>query len=105
MTLAPCTEEFWEFVRVLRTDHRVLHGFVSQDDITPEKQRQYMKSHWREYFIALVNGRPVGFVGSVNGDIRVCTHPDFQGQGVGAFMVDQLMRRFPRSFAKIKIGN
>jgi RimJ/RimL family protein N-acetyltransferase len=103
--LTPCTEEYWEFVRVLRTDPRVLDGFVQQSDITPEQQRKYMQAHWHEYFIALVNGKPAGFVGSVDGDIRVCTHPDYQGQGVGAFMVGELMRHFPRSFAKIKIDN
>ncbi len=105
LTLSPCTEEYWEFVRVLRTDPRVLHGFIQQADITPEQQRKYMQAHWQEYFIALVNGRSAGFVGSVDGDIRVCTHPDYQGQGVATFMVGELVRRFPRSFAKIKIGN
>ena len=105
MSLSPCTEEYWEFVRVLRTDDRVRHGFITQADITPEQQRKYMQAHWQEYFIALVNGQPAGFVGSVDGDIRVCTHPDYQGQGVGAFMVTEFIGRFPRSFAKIKIGN
>jgi hypothetical protein len=104
LTLSPCTEEHWEFVRVLRTDPRVLHGFIQQADITPEQQRKYMQVRWQEYCIALVNGQPAGFVGSVDGDIRVCTHPYYQGQGVGAFMVGELVRRFPRSFAKIKIG-
>jgi GNAT superfamily N-acetyltransferase len=64
-----------------------------------------MQAHWQEYFIALVNGRSAGFLGSVDEDIRVCTHPDYQSQGVGTFIVRELVRRFPRSFAKIKIGN
>ena len=81
-------------------------GFIAKvDDITPEQQRRYMQAHWQEYFIGLVNGQPAGYVGSVDGDIRVCTHPDYQRQGVAAFMIAELMRRFPRSFAKIKIGN
>jgi RimJ/RimL family protein N-acetyltransferase len=105
LTLVPCAEEYWEFVRALRTDPRTLHGFVDQADITPEQQRKYMQAHHQEYFIALADGRPVGFVGSVDGDIRVCTHPDFQRRGAATFMVTELMRRFPRSFAKIKSGN
>jgi GNAT superfamily N-acetyltransferase len=105
LTLSPCTEEYWEFVRALRTDLRVLHGFIQQADITPEQQRKYMRAHWQEYFVALWNRRPAGFVGSVDGDIRVCTHPDYQGQGVGTFMVAELTRRFPHAFAKIKIDN
>lgn len=103
--LSPCTEEYWEFVRLLRTDQRVLQGFISQAEITHEQQRKYMQAHWQEYFVALVNGKPAGFVGSVDGDIRVCTHPDYQRHGVAAFMIEELMRRFPQSFAKVKIGN
>jgi RimJ/RimL family protein N-acetyltransferase len=88
-----------------RTDPRVLYGFIQQAEITPEQHRKFMQAHWREYLIALVNGQPAGFVGSIDGDIRVCTHPDHQGNGVATFMVAELMRRFPKSYAKIKIGN
>ena len=35
LTLIPCAEEYWEFVRALRTDPRTLHGFVQKADITP----------------------------------------------------------------------
>ena len=105
LTLSPCTEEYWEFVRLLRTDPRVLSGFIQRSNITSEQQREYMQAHWQEYFIALVDGHPAGFVGSVDRDIRVCTHPDYQGQGVGSFMISELMRRFPQSVARIKIGN
>ena len=105
LELAPCAEKYWEFVRKLRTDPRVLEGFIQQTEITPEQQRTYMQAHWQEYFIGLIDGQPAGFVGSVEGDIRVCTSPDYQGQGLGVFMVGELMRRFPHSFAKIKIGN
>jgi RimJ/RimL family protein N-acetyltransferase len=105
MQIVPCTEEYWEFVRQLRTDPRVLDGFIQRTDITPQQQREYMQSHWQEYFIGLVDGQPAGFVGSVEGDIRVCTSPDYQGHGLGAFMVGELMQRFPHSVARIKIGN
>ena len=80
---------------MLRTDPRMLDGFIQRAEITPEQQRKYMQAHWQEYFVALVNGQPAAFVGSVDGDIRVCTHPDYQSLGVGTFMVTELMRRFP----------
>ena len=38
-------------------------------------------------------------------DIRVATHPDFQGKGVGKFMIESLMEAHPLSFAKVKIDN
>ena len=34
MKLVNCTEEYWEFVRVLRNDPRVQHGFIEEADIS-----------------------------------------------------------------------
>lgn len=105
MRLVPCTPAYWEFVRTLRTDPRTSHGFIQQVEITTEQQEKYMAGHWHEYFIALVNNEPAGFVGNVDDDIRVCTHPDFQRRGVGAFMIQELSKISPSGIAKIKIEN
>jgi GNAT superfamily N-acetyltransferase len=103
--LVPCTEEHWEFVRRLRTDPRTMHGFIQQGAITPAQQHRYMSAHWHQYYIAFLGNEPAGFVGNVEGDIRVCTHPDFQRKGVAAFMIGELMTRFPEASARIKIEN
>ena len=105
LTLVPCTEPYWEFVRELRTDPRVADGFIQKSGITPEQQKSYMEKHWREHFICLLDGKPAGYVGSIDRDIRVCTHPDFQHRGVGVFMVNELVKMFPDSYAKIKLDN
>jgi len=104
-SLVECGPEYWEFVRTLRTDERVLDGFIQRGQITPDQQTKYMTAHAHEYLIGLVDGKPAGFIGSVEDDIRVCTHPDYQKLGLGKFMVFELMRKFPGSFAKIKVGN
>ena len=39
------------------------------------------------YYLRIVEDQPAGFIGSVDNDIRVATHPDFQGKGIGLFMV------------------
>jgi len=57
------------------------------------------------YYLRIVDDKPAGFIGSVDGDIRVATHPDFQGKGIGLFMVNELMKIYPGRFAKIKMGN
>ncbi len=57
------------------------------------------------YFIALYNGQPAGYVGVINDDIRVATHPDFQKLGIGKAMITFISEKFPNSFAKIKINN
>jgi GNAT superfamily N-acetyltransferase len=105
MKLVPCTEPYWDFVRTLRMDERVAHGFIEKENITPEQQNKYMALHWTEFFIALVDDVPGGFVGCVDGDIRICTHPDFQRRGVGLFLMREIMKRFPTALAKVKIEN
>lgn len=105
MELAFCIEKYWEFVRQLRNDERVLDGFIQNTFITPEMQTQYMKKYSQFYRIALVNQTPAGYVGVIDDDIRVCTHPDFQKLGVGKFMILEIMKIFPNAYAKVKINN
>ena len=57
------------------------------------------------FFIALVEDVPAGFVGCIDGDIRICTHPDFQRRGVGVYIIREIMKRFPTAAAKVKIEN
>lgn len=103
--LVECSREFWEFVRVLRNDERVRGGFIQQGVISVEAQEAYMGAFASCYRVALWGGVPAGFVGVIDGDIRVCTHPDFQGLGVGKFMIEGIMKVFPGAFAKVKVGN
>jgi len=53
----------------------------------------------------LIDENPAGYVGVIDLDIRVATHPEFQGKGVGKFMINALMTLYPESFAKIKVEN
>lgn len=97
--------EYFEFIRRLRNDERVKGGFVEQGHVTREKQDAYMAVHAHEYVVGLVDGAPAGYAGSVDGDIRVCTHPDFQGKGVARAMIEEVLRRFPGSTAKVRVEN
>jgi GNAT superfamily N-acetyltransferase len=105
MELVNCTNQFWEFVRKLRMDERVIDGFLQTHPITEEQQAKYMSGNSQHYRIALVDGKPAGYVGVIEDDIRVCTHPDFQGMGVGKFMINECMNIWPTAYAKVKIGN
>ena len=105
MELVECTEEYWEFVRILRNDNRVINGFIKSDYITKEMQKLYMSNYFSCYYIALVDGKPAGFVGVIEDDIRVCTHPDYQGMGVGKFMINRCIEKKPSAFAKVKLDN
>lgn len=103
--LVNCTEEFWEFVRVLRMDKRVIDGFLETIPITEEQQIKYMNKNAQHYRICLVDEKPAGYVGVIENDIRICTHPDFQGMGVGKFMITECMNIWPTAYAKVKLGN
>jgi len=98
-------EKYWEFIRKLRTNEEVIRGFVQQGDISPEQQEIYMKKYGHMYYICIVDDQPVGFIGVIDRDIRVATHPDFQKRGVGKFMINELMKLHPDSLAKVKVDN
>ena len=101
--------KYWDFVRELRSNDLVQDGFVENVKITKDQQIKYMQKHNDEYYICLKKMDritiPVGFVGSVDDDIRVCVHPHYQGEGLGKFMVNELMKLYPNSYAKIKHDN
>jgi len=105
MKLVKCTQEYWEFTRILRNDERVQGGFIKSDYITSEMQKSYMEKYSQYYRIAIINGNPCGYIGVINDDIRVCTHPNFQGRGVGKFMLKEILKIFPNAFGKVKIEN
>lgn len=97
--------EYYEFIRQLRNDDRVQGGFIERVCITPEQQLAYMAKHADCYYVCLCNARPAGYIGAIDGDIRIATHPDFQGVGVGLFMVQELVKRHPGCIARVKHGN
>ena len=103
--LVKCLPIYWEFVRQLRCDPRVKDGFIQQGEITPDQQITYMTTHREDYWICLCDHHPAGFVGVVEDDIRVCTHPDFQGRGLGRFMINEVIKQCPKAIAKIKSDN
>jgi RimJ/RimL family protein N-acetyltransferase len=105
LNLVECTPNYFDFVRVLRNDTRVLDGFIQSQKISEEMQKKYMSKNSQFYRIALVDKEPVGYVGVINGDIRVCTHPDYQGKGIGKFMINRCLEIWPDAFAKVKIDN
>ncbi len=99
------SEEHYEFIRELRVHPDNISGFIEQVEITPEQQIEYMSKYRDNYYIALEDNRPVGWVGVIDGDIRVCVHPEDKGKGVGKFMIDELMKIHPKSYAKVLWGN
>lgn len=105
MKLVNCDKKYWEFVRQLRTDIKNTDGFIQQVNITEEEQIKYMEKYHSNYFICLLDDIPVGFIGEIDGDIRVCTDHNYKNKGIGKFMVIELLKLKKNIFAKIKINN
>ena len=97
--------KYWEIIRQLRNDPRCQSGFIEQVSITKDQQIEYMSRYSDCYYLCLVDGNPAGFIGVIDDDIRVCTHPDYWKKGVALFMVKEIKRVYPKCFAKVKINN
>lgn len=98
-------EKYWDFILNLRNDPRVKHGFIKQDHIQKTEHYSFMNLHGANFYICLDCESPVGYIGVINQDIRVATHPDHQGKGVAKFMVNELMKKKPTAIAKVKVNN
>lgn len=96
---------YWEFIRNLRNMDGVRQGFIQQEIISQEAHEEYMKKNSNFFWICLDKGLAIGYTGIIDDDIRVATHPDHQGRGVGKFMINEIMKINPQAFAKIKLEN
>lgn len=99
------TIEYWEFIKDVRNSDRVREGFIDQNKISSKEQAEYMKKNGEFFWVCLEGIVPVGYVGIIENDIRVATHPDHHKKGVATFMISEIMKKYPEAFAKIKIEN
>ena len=105
MELVLNESKYWDFIRELRNAKGVKEGFINQSHITPEMHNDFMKKWGDNFYICIIDTKPAGYVGVIDNDIRVATHPYFQGVGVGTFMINEIMKLFPDAFAKVKLEN
>ena len=106
LELVLCTEEYWEFVRLLRMNPINQEGFFTQANITSEQQKEFMSHNWSKYKICLVDNEPAGYIGLLHGhEITYCVHPDFHGKGIGTFMIKNFSKLFNNIDAFVKVDN
>jgi len=101
----PNNERYYEFIRELRSHPDLVSGFVQQGKITSEQQKEYMKKHGHEYYICLYDKEPVGFIGSVNKDIRLAVKKEFQRMGIASFMLSEISKIISDYEVKVKSDN
>ena len=106
MKLVNCTEQYWEFVRLLRTNPENQEGFFTHAKITPEQQENFMSVNFHNYKICLVDGEPAGYVGLLEEhEITYCVSPEFHSRGIGTFMVKECSFLWGEVNAYVKIDN
>ena len=106
LELVLCTEEYWEFVRLLRMNPINQEGFFTQANITSEQQKEFMSHNWSKYKICLVDNEPAGYIGLLHGhEITYCVHPGFHGKGIGTFMIKNFSKLFSNIDAFVKVDN
>lgn len=100
MKLVDCTEEYWEFVRELRTNEQNSIWFYTQPKITTEEQKKFMSNNSYKYKICLVNDLPTGYIGIINNnEITYCVKPEFKNMGIGTFMVSEFIKLYDELIA------
>ena len=106
MRLIDNSSEHWFFIRRLRYHPENVLGFVKSLVPSNDEQVDYMSEHNDDYKICLNDdGDSVGFIGDVDGDIRLAVSPDHKGKGVGKFMLSEYAKIKPHARAKVKHGN
>lgn len=109
MELVDCSKKYWEFVRELRINPKVINSFVDQKFITKTQQQEYMKVNNSFFKICLKDKLPVGYIGliGVNKDeITLCVDPFYQGLGIGSFMLKEFIYFINKSvWSKVKKEN
>lgn len=105
LRMVPCSERHWEFIRLLRMNREVEGGFIERADISVEDQICYMTKYAEDYRVCIDDQTPCGYIGVVENDLRICVLPDYWGQGVGSFMLNQMKELWPNPQVKIKASN
>jgi RimJ/RimL family protein N-acetyltransferase len=106
MELVSCTQEYWEFVRLLRIHPLNQKFFSTQVQIKSEDQIVFMEKNSYRYKICLLNNNPVGYIGLIkNNEITYCVHPDYQSKGIGTFMVSNFTKLHSELIAFVKPEN
>lgn len=105
LKLVKNSEEFYLFIRDLRTHPLNVSGFLERVEISDSQQFEYMKKHKNEYWICLSGDTPVGFVGVVDEDIRLAVDPNFKNKGIGTFMVGEILKINNIATAKVLLKN
>jgi RimJ/RimL family protein N-acetyltransferase len=105
LKLVENNKDYYEVIRLLRTDPNNTSGFLEQVEITPEQQLKYMEKYEKNYWICLMNNLPVGFIGVIDTDIRFAVNHNYKNMGIGSFMINEIKNKGIEVTSKVLIDN
>jgi len=105
LKLVENNKDYYEVIRLLRTDPNNTSGFLEQVEITPEQQLNYMEKYEKNYWICLMNNLPVGFIGVIDTDIRFAVNHNYKNMGIGSFMINEIKNKGIEVTSKVLIDN
>ena len=103
MELVLCNPEYWEIVYSLRINFK--ESFLTQKYFSLSEHEEFMSKNSQNYYICLLDKKPIGFIGTVSGDVRIAVCELYQKKGVGKFMLEKFLEKHPKGYARIKIDN
>ena len=105
LEMVAATDNYIKFIRELRNDPITSKGFINRELISEDSHLEYMKEKSKFYKVCLLDGMPVGYIGVIDNDIRIAVHNDYRNNGIGTFMLNDILKYYPNSSAKIKVEN
>jgi RimJ/RimL family protein N-acetyltransferase len=105
LNLVENEKKFYEFIRILRTHKENIFGFLERLNISEEQQEKYMSKYSNQYMICLSGETPVGFVGSIDNDVRFAVEPSLKNKGIGTFMIKEYSKFHKGLNAKVLLDN
>ena len=109
MELVNCSKKYWNFVRILRADKRIIRNFVDQSTISEMQQITFMKLNSEFFKICLIDDNPVGYIGLIGerkNEITLCVIPEKSNLGIGSYMLSIFQKLNNKTLtAKVKKDN
>jgi len=79
---------------------------MNSGEIDSTRHVEFMMEHASTYRVAVDNkDQVVGFIGHVDGDLRLGTRPDRCREGIALFMYSNFLSEYPRVTVRVKRDN
>ena len=85
LVIDKATPDDWEFISEVRNASS--ECFFSEGYIYPDEHEDFMKKHGINYFVGRNQNDKIGFIGEVDGDIRLAIAPRFRGKRLATAML------------------